>query len=109
MKTVRWAVSLLAFLSPLTVMADPAHDASQQIKQIQQELDRLREENTKIHSQMESLQQKLSDLQQRREKTDAELEKQVKEARDATPTHINDALDSYWGDHRFLVSGFGFA
>jgi hypothetical protein len=31
MKTVVWAVSLLAFLSPLTAMAEPAHDASQQM------------------------------------------------------------------------------
>lgn len=109
MRKVVWALSLLALVEARTALAGPPRDPNQQIEQIQQELDRLREENTKIHSQMESLQQKLGDLQKADATKTAELEQKVKAVHDSAPSRISEALDSYWGDHRFLVSGYGAA
>lgn len=105
MRRVIWGWGLLILLYPVAVWAEPGGGGAVEVQRIEQELQQLQEENAKIRTQMEVLQQKLSDLQQQNNQKTTELEKKVKAVHDTAASHVGETLDSYWGEHRFLVTG----
>lgn len=104
MRRVLWSWGLLTLFYPAALFAEPVRGGTSEVKRIEQELRQLQDDNAKMRAHMEELQRKLGDLQQQSEQKTTELEKKVKAVHD-TPSHVSEALDSYWGDHRFLVTG----
>jgi regulator of replication initiation timing len=109
MKTKFWLWVVLIILSPSIILAQTSLNTSSQLQKLQQELENLRDENHRLNSELESLQNQFGTMQQTLDKKDESLEKTIQDVKNSTSENVNQALDNYWGEHRFLLSGFGMA
>lgn len=101
-----------AFVASLFVLAgtqpswaDPASSSSE-MRQLKQEIERLKAENERNQKRIEELETKVEAVEQRGE----EQQKQIESAKAAAPSAgiVRDTIDRYWGQSRFLITGYGF-
>ena len=98
--------SVLLALGPTTVRAAPP--SSEEVQQLRKEIDELRAQNAASEARIQALEAKLTDVQQAQEKKDQELDAKIAQGTQATTAGVTaDVLDKWFGDNRFVVTGYG--
>lgn len=106
MKHMLYSLGLCIVVWPALLLAEDPRASGEQMRQIQTELERLKEENARTRARMEDLEKQLGALRQENAAKSAELEQKVETIRPTTSS-LSEALDGYWGEHRFVLTGNG--
>jgi hypothetical protein len=99
------SVAVLLALGPAAGWA--AAPSSDEIQQLKQEIELLRQQNAASEARIQALEQKLADVQQAQEKKDQELDAKIAQGAQAGGAVSTDILDSWFGDNRFVITGYG--
>jgi hypothetical protein len=95
--------ALMLFRPPSGLSADP--DAAE-VRKLKEEIERLKSENEANRRKMEEFEKKLEQIESKSEEKQKELATEV--AKGPSPSALREALGSYWGDGRFVITGYGF-
>ena len=99
---------LSAFLALGPTTARAAAPSSEEVQQLRKEIDLLRKQNAASEARIQALENKLTDVQQAQEKKDQELDAKIAQGTPGTAAGAaRDALDNWFGDNRFIVTGYG--
>ena len=96
--------ALTLFGPPPGLSADPG---SPEVRKLKEEIERLKSENEANRKKMEEFEKKLEQIESRSEEKQKELAAEV--SKGPSPSALREALGSYWGDGRFIITGYGFS
>jgi hypothetical protein len=96
-------VAALILGGPPAVMADPD---SSEVRKLKEEIQRLKEENEANRRKMDEFEKKLQAIEAKSEEKTKQVEAEI--AKGPSPGAIRQALGSYWGDGRFVITGYGY-
>jgi hypothetical protein len=109
--------ALVLFASP---PVSPADSGESEVRKLKQEIERLKAENEANRMKMEEFEKKLEQLEVKSEEKQKQIdqlqtkteEKQKEIAAEVSkgpsPEVLRRVLGSYWGDGRFMITGYGF-
>lgn len=99
-------VPALLALGPTTARA--AAPSSEEVQQLREEIALLKKQNAASEARIQALESKLTDVQQAQEKKDQELDAKIEEGTRTTAAgSVGDIVDKWFGDNRFVVTGYG--
>ncbi len=107
---VRAILAALVLLATATLLWVPraAADSASEVRQLREEMQRLRAENERNRQRMEDLERKLETIQVQEEKKQDALEAKVtQEVEKQAASAPRRYLDRYFGDGRFVLTGWG--
>jgi hypothetical protein len=109
---MRTRVILLAIVTlvamPIFARSIWADDGRSEVQRLRQEVRRLRDEAERNRQRMEDVERKLEQLESKQQTTTQEVQEKVatevaKQATEAPRRY----LERYWGDNRFVITGYG--
>ncbi len=95
----------LLLLAPVASRA--AAPSSDELQQLRDEIKQLQAQNAASEARIQALEQKLTDVQQAQEKKDQEIDAKIAQGAPAAGGTTADLFDRWFGDNRFIVTGYG--
>jgi hypothetical protein len=104
------AVTVLITSFAVLFAAEPSwansDSSSSEVRMLKEEIQRLKAETERSQKRIEELEHKVEAVQQKGEEQEKQIESAV--ARAPSAGVVRDTIDRYWGENRFMISGYGF-